>query len=155
MEDLVKAFLDACAAEARCVAKLSEALESERAVLLSGETADLGALAKTKTEHLTELHALGQMRSAVMRLLGVTDQDALNTWLADKPEALAAWEELSSALMRTQAINRVNGEMLQKRIDFVDQSLSVLKAAASATLGYGRDGTQPSGLTGGRHLGSA
>lgn len=155
MEDLINAFLEACVTEARCVALLSETLECERDALLGGDAVQLEALGRSKSETLTELHALGQVRSALMRSLGLTDQERLNAWLADKPQALAAWEQLAGALMRSQALNRVNGELLQRRMDFVDQALSVLKAAASATLSYGRDGTQPAGLTGGRHLGSA
>lgn len=155
MDELVSRFIEACLGETRCVELLTETLERERQVLISGTEAELLELAETKTTLLTELQTLGKARAMAMLSLQLTDHASLYAWLADKPEALAVWEGLSQALLRSQAVNRVNAELLQTRIDFVDESLSVLKAAASATLGYERDGTQPAGLTGGRHLGSA
>lgn len=155
MDELVSRFAEACQGETRCVEQLSEALEQERKALLSGAAAELQQLAETKSALLAELQTLGQARAEVMRSLNLTDKASLYAWVADKPELLAAWETLSQALARSQAINSVNAELLQARIDFVDDSLAVLKEAASATLSYGRDGSQPAGLTGGRSLGSA
>lgn len=155
MENLVDVFLEACESEAKCVARLSEALAQERETLIRGEIAKLEELAQAKASCLAELQALGKVRTTAMHSLNLNDEPSLNAWLADKPAALAVWETLSKELMRTQALNRVNNDLLQKRIEFVDQALAVLKNAASSTLGYGRDGVQPAGLTGGRHLGSA
>lgn len=155
MDELVSRFTEACEGETRCVELLTEALERERNALINGIEAELAELTEIKTKLLAELQTLGKARAAIMHSLQISDQASLYAWLADKSEALAIWEKLSLALLRSQAVNRANAELLQTRINFVDQSLAVLKAAASSTLGYERDGKQPPGLTGGRHLGSA
>jgi len=155
MDEVVTRFIEACQDETRCVESLTDALERERLALINGVETELAELIDVKTRLLAELQVLGKARAAVMKSHGLIDHASLYAWLADKPEALAAWEALSVALMRSQAVNSSNAELLQTRKDFVDQSLAVLNAAASSTLGYERDGSQPAGLTGGRHLGTA
>jgi flagella synthesis protein FlgN len=52
-------------------------------------------------------------------------------------------------------LNQFNGRYIDQGLQSSQKALSVLKAAAASSMGYGRDGSQGQISFGGRHFGSA
>ncbi|AXK38323.1 flagella synthesis protein FlgN [Crenobacter cavernae] len=155
MNETAERFAELCREEIAALATLLATLEAEQRALVGREVSALEALAEQKAEQLRALEEPSRERAAVMRSAGLVDAASLNAWLADKPEALSAWEALEVTLARTRSVNQVNGRLMGDRLERVEEALAVLKSAAAATMGYERDGSQGQVMSGGRHLGSA
>ncbi|KZE30042.1 flagella synthesis protein FlgN [Crenobacter luteus] len=155
MNDAAEHFAALCREEAGLLAALSQTLEDEQRALLGRDAQALLALSERKAAQLAALAAPSRARADAMRAAGLGDAARLHAWLAERPDALAAWEALELALARARALNAHNGGLLGQRLDQVEEALTVLKSAAAATVSYHRDGSQGAVLSGGRHLGSA
>nr|WP_176426121.1 flagellar protein FlgN [Chromobacterium sp. ASV5] len=151
----VEEFTQLCRDESDLVSRLVALLEEERDLLLDNQDLRLESVAQSKSQVLDSLARQAALRGQLMRRIGIQDQDSVYIWLADKPEACAAWVQLEDGLGRAQSVNQLNGAVIDQRLAQVEESLNVLRTAASATLGYGRDGQQPDVAAGGRFLGSA
>ncbi|MBX9298140.1 flagella synthesis protein FlgN [Chromobacterium piscinae] len=151
----VEQFVNCCRDEIKIVDRLVGLLEQEQALLIQGESQQLEGVADSKSEVLDLLAAQSSLRGRLMESLGVQDKDTLYIWLADKPEACVEWTRLEDAVNRAQSINQLNAVFVNERLALVEGSLDVLRSAAAATLGYGRDGQTPELVTGRRLLGSA
>ncbi|UTH75059.1 flagella synthesis protein FlgN [Chromobacterium sp. IIBBL 290-4] len=152
---VVEEFSSLCRAESELVSRLIALLEQEQQFLIQGDDLKLAPLADSKSEVLDLLAAQSAKRGELMRSFGVQDRDTLYIWLADKPAACEAWMQLEDQVSRAQSINLLNGQFVHQKLERVEESLTVLREAASATLGYGRDGERPELVTGRRFLGSA
>jgi flagella synthesis protein FlgN len=148
-------FTALCHSETTLLKELAELMQREQVVLVRNEVAALEPLAEEKARLLEQLAGQARQRAALMRQADLIDADRVHGWLADKAAARVAWGELDRALRQVQAINRLNGELVERHLTLTEETLEVLRQAAISTLGYGKDGALPSLSSGGRHLGSA
>lgn len=148
-------FTALCQEETTQLKVLAELMQREQAVLVRNEVAALEPLAEEKGCLLERLAESSRRRAALMQSLDLIDAERVHAWLADKNAARRAWAELDAALKQVQAINRLNGELVQRHLALTEETLEVLRQAAISTLGYGKDGAPPTLSGGGRHLGSA
>ncbi len=148
-------FIALCHSETTLLKELAALMQREQAVLIRNDVAALEPLAAEKTRLLEQLAAQARERAGLMQEAGLTDAERVHAWLADKAAAREAWGELDSALKQVQAINRLNGQLVDRHLAQTEETLEVLRQAAISTLGYGKDGSLPTLSGGGRHLGSA
>ena len=137
------------------MSRLIAFLEQEQQALVRGEVLQLENLADDKSRALESLSEKGRERQQLTQRLGLFDQAAVRAWIADKPEACAAWMRLEDTLQKALVLNQFNGRFINQGLQNAQQALTVLKVAVASTLGYGRDGSQAAVPIGGRHLGSA
>jgi len=125
-------------------------LEQEQQVLLGTDTEPLLALAQSKTRDTDKLIALSQERR-----LSLPDTGNSIGWLQkNAPKGLALWHEIRQLADHAQRLNQTNGELIQNKMRYNQQALSVLFGATQHAAGlYGPDG-QPNLPSSGRILGS-
>lgn len=131
-------------------------LETEQNALLDGQTEQLLALADTKTKLVSQLTMMGNARKQFQGKHGQGDEtENMELWLkSHAPKEQPVWSEIRQLAARAQQLNHTNGEMIQVKLRYNQQALTVLHGAANnATTLYGRDG-QPSLPGAGRKLGS-
>lgn len=148
-------FTELCQSETALLKQLAALMQQEQAVLVRNEAPALEPLAEEKARLLEQLAVQARRRAGLMLEAGLTDADSVHGWLADKATACAAWGELDTALKQVQAINRLNGQLVERHLALTEETLEVLRQAAISTLGYGKDGSLPALSGGGRHFGSA
>lgn len=151
----IELFVELCRDEVGLVSRLIAFLEQEKTALVNGEVMKLEPLADEKTRALEALSEKGAERQLLLKRLGLTGVTEVRSWIADKPAACDAWICLEDTLQKALVLNQFNGQVINNGLQNAEQALNVLKTAAGASLGYGRDGSQPSVPIGGRHLGSA
>ncbi|MCB1932383.1 MAG: flagellar protein FlgN [Candidatus Accumulibacter sp.] len=126
-------------------------LEREQEMLVKGEVDDLIDLVRQKNGVAAELATLTAARNQALAAGGLAgDRAGMTTWLDGHPSetaARAAWSSLLAAASQARELNRVNGDLIQVRMQHNAQALEALLGSnASASL-YGPDGqsTPPSG----------
>jgi flagella synthesis protein FlgN len=132
-------------------------LQKEQALLASGTSDGLSALADQKSNAAIELGRLAAQRDQELTYLHLPPGRAgMDAWtLTDNGVASQRnWDRLLVLAAEARAINEANGQAIALNLKHNQQALSVLMAAADRTATYGPDG-QPQGGTGGRSLGSA
>ncbi|MDF0605059.1 flagellar protein FlgN [Neisseriaceae bacterium TC5R-5] len=148
-------FIELCRAEIDLVTRLVSLLLEEQKVLIQGLDERLTALSDEKNAVLSLLTRQSAKRGAFMQQLALQDKEAVYCWLADKPIASKVWTELEEALRHAQSINQLNSGFLEQRLSVVEKALDSLRTAATASLGYDKEGQQAEVQGGGRFLGSA
>lgn len=148
-------FTALCHSETDLLKELAALMQREQTVLVRNEVSTLEPLAEEKARLLERLAAQARQRAGLMQETGLTDADRVHAWLADKADACTAWSALDNALKQVQAINVLNGQLVERHLALTEETLEVLRQAAISTLGYDKDGALPTLSGGGRHLGSA
>jgi flagella synthesis protein FlgN len=132
-------------------------LHKEQALLASGTSDGLTALADEKSSAAIELGRLAAARDHELTRLHLPPGRAgMDAWtLTDAGSASQRnWDRLLVRAAEARAINEANGLSIALHLKHNQQALSVLMAAADRTATYGPDG-QPQAGVGGRSLGSA
>jgi flagella synthesis protein FlgN len=126
-------------------------LEQEQQTLLSTDTEPLLALADKKSRSAENLSALSLQRQQLLPN-GVVEIEA---WLQiNVPQGLSAWQEIRHLAEHAKELNKTNGELIQIKMRYNQQALSVLIGATQHAAGiYGPDG-QTNLPSSGRTLGS-
>ncbi len=62
---------------------------------------------------------------------------------------------LALAIEKARAANSTNGKLIAERLTHVNQAISTLMSSDQSTLGYERDGSARSAISGGRSFGAA
>ena len=151
----IELFVERCRDETEMVSRLIVLLEQEQGALVAGDIMQLEPLADSKTLVLEALAEKGKARQLLTRQLGLSGLTEVRAWVADKQEARQAWVMLEDTMQKAQVLNQFNGRYIDQGLETTQRALKALKAAAAATMGYGRDGSQAPLPVGGRHLGSA
>ena len=153
------ALLAAIAAETAALQRFTAVLEEEQKLLIGGNADAVLPLLEKKTALIAELGAAGQQREAALQALGVAEirKDAMEAWFAAAPaDFQARWQTLLELAQTANRINSTNGQLINTRLQYNQQALSILMNAAG-NLGddtYGPDGHKTTG-SGSRTLGSA
>lgn len=152
------ALLAAIAAETAALQRFIAVLEEEQKLLIGGNADAVLPLLEKKTALIAELGAAGQQREAALQALGVEiRKDAMEAWVAStSTDFQAHWQTLLELAQTANRINSTNGQLINTRLQYNQQALSILMNAAG-NIGedtYGPDGHKTTG-TGSRPLGSA
>ncbi len=125
-------------------------LEQEQKILLGTDTEPLLVLAELKTSIADKLAALEQDRYREFAGSGSTAE-----WLKkNAPQSAGLWEEIIGLAKQAQSLNRSNGDLIQIKMRYNQQALTVLIGATQHAAGlYGPDGQTNLPSTG-RNLGS-
>ena len=130
-------------------------LEREEAMLVSGDSDGLIALAREKSDRYRQLQRLHDDRALLLARLGRHDSDASMRELCGAlPRVLVRWDELLDLARTARDRNAINGKLILERMATNQAALSVLLAAADQAPLYDAEG-QPHPMRGGRMLGSA
>lgn len=132
------------AAEADLVSAFVFLLQQEQEVLKSGEADALPGIVERKAEITRKLAPISIARNAVLARADLPpDRAGIDAWLkcntADKAVRLN-WEKLQTLAAEARELNRVNGELIQLRLQNNSQALETLRSAANRQELYSADG---------------
>ncbi len=134
-------------------------LQEEQEALQSGKIDSLEVVAEKKTESLTRLAPYSMHRNRILTDAGyASDRIGIDAWLEARPgdEAVrTVWRQLQDHAQQARELNRINGELIQMRVQQNNQILDVLLSASQPRGSlYGPDG-QPAQFSGTRIIDSA
>lgn len=137
-------FLKTIASEADLVEQFVGLLEREKAVLTDGRTDALPALAQEKEQLAARLNTLSRQRNDHLVALGLgADRPGMEAWSAKHPEqktAISTWNRTLALAAQAKELNRLNGQLIQLRMQYNSQALEILRRKESGLDLYGPDG---------------
>ncbi len=149
-------LLAALSEELLAVREFVDLLHREQQLLIENQTDLLMPLADQKSAQAIHLNQLAETRrDLLLKQMPELSQSAISDWLAsNSPEGLALWHELRALAGLSQELNNTNGEVIQMKLRYIQQTLTALGGAVRKANLYGPDG-QPSFSAGtGRSLGN-
>lgn len=130
--------------EADAVARFADLLRQEQNTLAIGDVDALTPLIEQKNSVAAELTACAQRRNALLAAEGLTpDRTGIEAWCALHPantDVSAAWSRILLLARDAHELNRVNGELIQIRMQHNAQGLEALLGASRSLELYGPDG---------------
>ncbi|MBI5429598.1 MAG: flagellar protein FlgN [Nitrosomonadales bacterium] len=165
----------ALAAEHSALLEFLALLEREQAMLIENRIDQLLDLSEQKSTDALNLDQLAETRRTLLQnnilrsgiapagnapksahpLPDALDADAILAWLGKhSPEGLSIWQNIRDLAYRAQQLNRTNGELIQMKLRYNQQTLAVLSKAADKANLYGPDGQHNFTPGSGRSLGS-
>ncbi len=147
-------FLPTVDSEIATLQSFCTLLEREQQLLGKGEIDALPQLVQEKNELAAALAAVAKQRATALAATGLAaDRAGIAAWFAAHPTATRArtdWSLLLSLATQARELNRVNGELIQLRMQHNSLALEALLGVTN-TLGlYGSDGQ--SSLPSGRRI---
>ena len=142
--------------EATLLEQFVELLRREQASLTQGVADDLPQLADQKNGLVIQLNQLSAQRALFLEARGLTaDRAGIDAWCAqaDDADTTDAWQEVLQLAAEARELNRVNGELIQIRMQFTAKALEALGGAKNSLELYGPDGQ--STKAGGRRINDA
>lgn len=134
---------------------LNSLLQEEQQALVQHNPMVLESIAGKKLAAMENIDLCDRRRTEILLSLGCENREAFLNWLAPRVTLLKIWNELEALCLRTQAINRLNGQLIAQQLSKTTEALDILMNSPQSTLAYGRDGGAHSAITGGRQLGKA
>lgn len=139
-------LLDALTAEAEILERFVAILEQEQKLLIGSDINAVNPLLEQKSTLIAELTEAGRRRETALTELGIAaDKKAIEAWMVGATsETQAAWRKLMELARTANQFNNSNGQIINTRMQYNQQALSVLMSAANADSGstYGPDGHQ-------------
>ena len=129
--------------EVTLLTQFVELLRREQESLTQGVADDLPQLADQKNGLVIQLNRLSAQRAAFLETRGLTaDRAGIDVWCAQAqdPEATEAWRKVLQLAAEARELNRVNGELIQIRMQFTTKALEALGGAKNSLELYGPDG---------------
>lgn len=137
-------FLKTVEAEVAVIQHFVGVLEVEQAMLVKGEVDELLALVFEKNRVIARLGTLADERGRLLSAEGLAaDRAGISEWFEGRPgetAALTAWTSLLSLASQARELNRVNGELIQLRMQHNALALEALTQTSGALALYGPDG---------------
>jgi len=137
-------FLKAVSDEANLVRQFVGLLEQEKAILTEGKTDELPAIAGEKEKVAASLNELSRQRNSHLAASGfASDRKGMDAWAAQHPEkkeTISAWNNTLSLAAQAKELNRLNGQLIQLRMQYTSQALEILRRKESTLDLYGPDG---------------
>ena len=132
---------DVVTAEAELIARFVALLEAEQTALTQGNVDELARLSAEKEPLAADLQRLGRQRNDhLVSLMLSADRQVKSAWAAGKPDASSTWEKTLALAARARDINRLNGELIQMRLQYNSRLLEILQRNTAALDLYGPDG---------------
>ncbi len=131
-------------AEAEAVQQFVGILKLEQASLSQGNTDDLPGFAEQKSKLAVHLNSLAAKRNAVLAAQGLNANRAgVEAWCAKHPQernAAKVWSGILTLASEARELNRLNGELIQMRMQYNTKALEALQGGRSSLDLYGPDG---------------
>lgn len=131
-------------AEADAVLRFVDLLQLEQIALTKGEVDQLAALIEQKNAVANELGAFAAQRNAALAAQGLTaDGAGITAWCQGHPadtRVATAWSRILSLASEARELNRVNGDLIQIRMQHNTQALEALLGTSQRLNLYGPDG---------------
>lgn len=146
MQDSNDPLIEHIQAEIQIFQQFLDTLNAEQRALSANNVAALAEISQTKTQQVETLSRLAGDRMRYLNSLGINaNQDGMEQWQAMAGNAARkAWKELLEIGREANALNQINGRLILQTMQFHQQALAVLLAAANQVSLYGADG-QPQG----------
>jgi flagella synthesis protein FlgN len=140
------AVLRTIADEADALQQFVDLLKVEQTALYNGSTDDLLEYAEQKSRLALRLEALAAQRSSALAALGVaSDRAGIDAWCARHTKTAGNdWSRLLSLASEARELNRLNGELIQIRLQYNTKALEALQGGKSSLDLYGPDGQSTS-----------
>jgi flagella synthesis protein FlgN len=137
-------FLQAVATEAGQIEQFVELLEKEKSALTDGRIDELPPIAADKEKLAASLNELSRLRNSHLATLGFApDRQGMDVWSAQHPEqkeTASAWKRSLSLAALAKELNRLNGQLIQLRMQYNSEALAILQRKESTLDLYGPDG---------------
>lgn len=137
-------FLPTVNSEVAALGTFIALLESEQGMLIAGEVDGLLELVGQKNGLAAELAALASRRTRLLAASGLaSDRAGVLAWFDAYPgetRARTAWASLLTLANQARELNRVNGELIQVRMQSNAQALEILLSSNTSASLYGPDG---------------
>lgn len=131
-------------AEADAVSRFIELLKLEQAALASGDIDKIVGFTQDKTTLASELTSLSNQRNSTLASLGLeADRAGVEAWFERHPPNVRtrnAWSRILSLASEARELNRVNGGLIQTRLQYNAQALAAMQGASRSLDLYGPDG---------------
>ena len=143
-----KALLQILAEEAESIQQFVDLLNLEQVALASGETDALPEFAEKKSKLAVTLNKLAGQRSTLLSAQGFSiDRKGVEAWHAKHPTEQSVadtWSTILTLAAEARELNRVNGELIQLRLNVTAKALQALQAGKNSLDLYGPDGQSTS-----------
>lgn len=137
-------FLQALTAESDAVQQFVELLKLEQSALTKGNTEVLPELAERKSQLAVHLSGLAAQRNAALAAQGLgVDRAGIAAWCAKHPgenKAGKAWAMILALATEARELIRLNGELINIRMQYNSKALEALRGGNSSLDLYGPDG---------------
>lgn len=137
-------FIQGLNEEARLIQQFVDLLLHEQKALSAGDTDVLPKLADDKSGLAAQLNRIAEDRGRMLVAMGFSaDRAGVEAWCARYPEeqtAARTWNTILGLAREAQALNQLNGELIQLRMNFTAAALESLRAGKSSLDLYGPDG---------------
>lgn len=134
------------AEELEVITQFKTLLQSEQDNLVAGNTAVLPDITASKSTLLDRINALSSQQLNLITSLGFkADKSGMADWVRQcPPELREFWDAILNLALEIKGTNQVNGKLINTRLQFTQQTLASLMAAANQANLYGPNG-QPAG----------
>lgn len=135
-------LLAALQAETKVFQEFKATLQTEQVALVSGDVSSLTMLAQSKQAQVELLNRLATERLNRIAALGFpADRSGMETWAKIAGSAaLEAWHSMLAIAGEAHQANKINGNLIQTRLQHNQQALAVLLSAGNGLHLYGPDG---------------
>jgi flagellar biosynthesis protein FlgN len=139
-----KHLVHAIAEEAQVVQQFVDLLSLEQTALSAGDTDGLPALAEQKSKLAVRLDNIAAQRNATLVAMGfTTDRSGIEAWCIQHPAekiTMDTWASIIKLAREARELNRLNGELIQLRMNVTAAALEALRASKNSLDLYGPDG---------------
>jgi flagella synthesis protein FlgN len=132
---------DSLAGEFAGLTRLHELLETEKASLVTGTIDDLPDLTRAKASVIAEITVLADARHRCLVANGLEASEiAMQSWIDDSAEEAEKqrWSDLLALARQVKEQNRLNGMLINRRMQSGQQIISLFEGKSSSF--YGPDG---------------
>ncbi len=137
-------FLQAMTAEVVAVQQFVSLLKLEQTSLSNGNIDNLPEFAEQKSKFSVHLNSLAEQRNTALAAQGfAADRAGIEAWCIKYPEeqnARKAWQKILSLASEARELNRLNGELIQMRLQYISKALEALQSGKKSLDLYGPDG---------------
>jgi flagella synthesis protein FlgN len=130
--------------EADAVFRFIDLLKQEQSTLTNGDVDSLTKVIEQKNAIAAELGLLAKQRNILLASRGLApDRAGMEDWCARHPTnspIRTTWSKILSSASEARELNRVNGELIQIRMQNNTQALEALLGASRSFSLYGPDG---------------
>lgn len=138
------AFLQTLLSEAEAVQQFVDLLKLEQSALSTGNTDDLPSYTDKKMVLAANLNRLAVERNAFLATQGLgANLVGIGAWFANHPkehQANNTWSSVLALAREARELNRLNGELIQIRMQYNAKALEALKGGNHTLNLYGPDG---------------
>ena len=139
-----KPLLHLVAEEARTVQQFVDLLNREQTALSAGKTDELPALAEQKSTLANDLVNLDKQRNDLLAAMGFkSGRKGVEAWCTKYPAEQAVadtWATILRTATEARELSRLNGDLIQLRLNVTAKALQALQAGKSSLDLYGPDG---------------